>query len=791
MFRHCFFRGKLLRAWIGPEGSITTSEFVLDVSEASLKKTSEWTETAMKADLLLAFGIISDSLSLVKRPCMVYMTRGKLSAASLAAQRCWKHVDLVDINVEDLLHVKISRNQIFWLTRSGNVGIVTRPSYLDEQQHTLSLTDARLCGQDVSKLWLPNTTFPEDKDCQIELLSFKKHENELKFKAYEIAVEDGQVKLSENRSLECMFPTGYESFCLALSSVILEGNRMIIIATVDQKLLLCGNQAVYKTCHIPIQVQSIDTAIVNKSMIAILQSHDGSVVIVNCHNFEVIGNYSNISKWLVGDFTHCGHQQLILFTSDSVEGGFVLTDFESCHMTLSSNMTKAVENIDDDPDCPDGLIQALDALHNRLATAKVHMVDKKLLLSNKRRLLQGAATQLPKLPSDWNNESTPHWFVDPSLVRLIGKEDKPGRKTRNYGKSTSKEVILRVKDEWQRCVYDKWVIAVEVENVTEHFISRLAFHLSSLVGHDGVSSPVSSQNYIIVIQADSDISNQTETDDEPVAKKKRIDITSLTNENEFSSSNNCLAPGRRATLLAVTDCPSFGGSSTVTATSCITFNVIDSLESTVSSSLQSCKLESLTIHRQCQLSLQQLVDGDFTVQPDPELLGRCNDTQTLHSQVAFQTVALHCSLKVTMDVSDKFGVIGSLLRISGQDFSDSKSVPSILFKSVHMSPQCDVLLSIDSCPENPRSFLVHVFYQSPTALSDFLCSFCQRLAPDALICCHTRDDSKAKSVSIEEETQRLNNFLQRVVIDSRGSDNVSIRVYLKDYKHIMCSVDSC
>jgi hypothetical protein len=688
-------------------------------------------------------------------------------------------VDLLDINPDDLLDVKIQNaTHICWLTRSGNIGTLARPSILDKQEFAVSVTDNSLCG-DVAKLWLPSSTFPVGTDyIYAEVLSFKKQGDELKFKAFMTAVDDGQLRLCENRSLEFTFPTGYETFCLACSVVILEGNRMIIVATVDQKLLLCGNQTVYKTCYIPIEVESIDTATVNKNVIAILQSQDGSVTAVNCHQFEVIGNYKNISKWLVGDFTHYGHQQLILFTSDSVEGGFILTDFDSCHMNLSPNTTNDVEN---DPDCPDGLIQALGALQNSLSRAKVQMVDKKQLLSNKRQLIQGAAMQLPQLQSSWDSDSIPHWFVDPSLVPLIGKENKQYRMISEYGKNTSKGVTLKVTDKWQRCVYDKWVIAVEVENVTEHVINGLAFSLSSLVHSDGTWSPVSSQDYIIMIQ--DAILNQTEVDGKPLSKRKRFDIINLKDKNEVVSSNNSLAAGGRVCFLAVTDCPSFGSSLAVTATSCINFSV-NSMQSTASSSLQCCNVKSLAIHHRFQLSLQQLIDGDFIVQPVPELLHCGNDRQTLHSQLAFQTVALSCSLKVTVDVSDKFSVVRSLLRVpvSEQASKHTENVFSTVFKSVHTS---NVLLSVDSCPEDSQSFIVHVLYQSQSALSHFLCSCCQMLPPDAFVFCHSRDDNSRKIVSIEQETQQLNSFLQRVVMDSRGSDNVSTRIYLKDYKNIM------
>lgn len=137
-----------------------------------------------------------------------------------------------------------------------------------------------------------------------------------------------------------------------------------------------------------------------------------------------------------------------------------------------------------------------------------------------------------------------------------------------------------------------------------------------------------------------------------------------------------------------------------------------------------------------------------------------------------------------MDVSDKFSVVRSLLRVpvSEQASKHTENVFSTVFKSVHTS---NVLLSVDSCPEDSQSFIVHVLYQSQSALSHFLCSCCQMLPPDAFVFCHSRDDNSRKIVSIEQETQQLNSFLQRVVMDSRGSDNVSTRIYLKDYKNIM------
>ena len=61
---------------------------------------------------------------------------------------------------------------------------------------------------------------------------------------------------------------------------------MMLVATADNRLSLFCKQAIVGSCSVPIIVQSITTAVVNKITIALLQSIDSSVCIVNCHQFE-------------------------------------------------------------------------------------------------------------------------------------------------------------------------------------------------------------------------------------------------------------------------------------------------------------------------------------------------------------------------------------------------------------------------------------------------------------------------------------------------------------------------
>ena len=61
---------------------------------------------------------------------------------------------------------------------------------------------------------------------------------------------------------------------------------MMLVATADNRSSLFCKQAIVWSCSVPIIVQSITTAVVKKITIALLQSIDSSVCIVNCHQFE-------------------------------------------------------------------------------------------------------------------------------------------------------------------------------------------------------------------------------------------------------------------------------------------------------------------------------------------------------------------------------------------------------------------------------------------------------------------------------------------------------------------------
>ena len=163
-------------------------------------------------------------------------------------------------------------------------------------------------------------------------------------------------------------------------------------ATTDNRLSVFCNQAIVKSCSVPIIVQSITTAVFNKNTIALLQSIDSCTY----------GNYSRVVTWLFGNFTHKGHQLLILFMSNSVEHGFMLTDFECCYLLQNftdSCADETSENADqEDTSCPTRLIQVLEALQNRLVTAKVQLVDKMMLFATRNVFCKGPQCNSPDSP---------------------------------------------------------------------------------------------------------------------------------------------------------------------------------------------------------------------------------------------------------------------------------------------------------------------------------------------------------------------------------------------------------
>ena len=116
---------------------------------------------------------------------------------------------------------------------------------------------------------------------------------------------------------------------------------------------------------------------------------------------------------------------------------------------------------------------------------------------------------------------------------------------------------------------------------------------------------------------------------------------------------------------------------------------------------------------------------------------------------------------------------------------DSNTVAtSNMFKLANLSErQHDILITIGTVDDKSHSFPIHVLYHSATDLSRFQCHLCRCLPPDAVVYCSTHERCHAGNlITIEEETQRLTDFLQHVIIDSRGSDTVSLRCYLGGYK---------
>ena len=772
--------------------SVVFSEYALDLNEPSMKKVREWIDKTLNIEKILTFGIVVDTCTLLQHLCLAYTSNGQLAVALRLRKESWKQFVLCDIN-EPLTVTIQNESQICWLTESGSIGMVTSLSILsqnDKQFTILTTTVEDIKLSEMSSLWLPDVTFSGHCQPHIAIMCFESRDKEQKFKAFDLFANLGKLDLVNNKSIETLFPMGYESLCLALQLVSIQGKQMMLVATADNRLSLFCKQAIVGSCSIPIIVQSITTAVVNKNTIALLQSIDSSVCIVNCHQFEVVGNYSRVVKWLVGDFTRKGHQLLILFMSNSVEHGFVLTDFECSYSTSSftdSCADETSENADqEDTSCPNGLIQALEALQNRLVTAKVQLVDKKMLLCNKKRLLQGAAMQLPRLATDCENDSTLKWFTDSSLVKLIGEDDKRSSKKDDYHSNASKELPLIVVGEFQRNVYNKWVLAIDVENISKYDIDNLAFDLVSLVGSDGTSSHFRSKSYMnLKSSAEDESADQLESVPESSPKRKRLDVDVVKFDTKNSASSIVLCSGHQATLLTVTDCPTFKSTSKMIATVCVSFRIMDSSKASVCSSQQR-QSEILMLHHQFGLSLHQLVDDAFTVKTTADLIECCSCKHAEQDRLSFHAVALTCSLTVQVAASCVVHqVVQSVCREFGMNVGDSHTVStSNMFKLANLSErQYDILITIGTVDDKSHSFRIHVLYHSATDLSCFLCYLCRSLPPDAVVYCSTHERCHPGNlITIEEETQRLTDFLQHVIIDSRGSDNVSLRCYLGGYK---------
>ena len=140
--------------------------------------------------------------------------------------------------------------------------------------------------------------------------------------------------------------------------------------------------------------------------------------------------------------------------------------------------------------------------------------------------------------------------------------------------NASKELPFIVVSEFQRIVYNKWVLAIDVENVSKYDIDNLAFDLVSLVGSDDTSSHFRSKSYMNLKSSVEDNSaDQLESVTESSSKRKRLDVVKF--ETKSSSSSIVLCSSRQATLLAVTDCPTFKSTSKMIATVCVSFSIRD------------------------------------------------------------------------------------------------------------------------------------------------------------------------------------------------------------------------
>ena len=392
--------------------------------------------------------------------------------------------------------------------------------------------------------------------------------------------------------------------------------------------------------------------------------------------------------------------------------------------------------------------------------------------------------QLPRLATDCGNESSLKWFTDSSLVKLIGEDDKRSSKKGDYHSNASNALPLIVVSEFQRIVYNKWVLAKDVENVSKYDIDNFAFDLVSLVGSDDTSSHFRSKSYVnIKSSAEDKSADQLESVPESSPKRKRLDVVKF--ETKRSASSIVLCSGRQATLLAVTDCPTFKSTSKMIATVCVKFKIMVTSKASVFSSQQR-QSETLMLHHQFVLSLHQLVDDAFTVKITADLIECCSCKHAEQDRLSFLAVALTCSLTVRVAASCVVHqVVQSVCREFGLNVGDSNTVAtSNMFKLANLSErQYDILITIETVEDKSHSFPIHVLYHSATDLSRFQCHLCRCLPPDAVVYCSTHERCHAGNlITIEEETQRLTDFLQHVIIDSRGSDTVSLRCYLGGYK---------
>ena len=133
--------------------------------------------------------------------------------------------------------------------------------------------------------------------------------------------------------------------------------------------------------------------------------------------------------------------------------------------------------------------------------------------------------QLPRLATDCGNESTLKWFTDSSLVKLIGEDHKRSSKKDDYHSNASKGLPLIVVSEFQRIVYNKWLLAIDVKIVSKYDIDSLAFDLVSLVSSDDTSSHFRSKSYVNVkSSAEDKTPDKLESVSESSPKRKRLDV---------------------------------------------------------------------------------------------------------------------------------------------------------------------------------------------------------------------------------------------------------------------------
>ncbi|XP_013401084.1 Fanconi anemia group B protein [Lingula anatina] len=326
--------------------------------------------------------------------------------------------------------------------------------------------------------------------------------------------------------------------------------------TTHGQLLQFQNGLVHRCIQMPFN-DAVDVKVVETmggQCYVIVASATGQLIVYDELHLKQVDLFQDVKKVLVDDFIGCGSDQVLLVynNADGTEGmvtQFLLTDF--CLHKFDSEQV----NADIEVPCTDheeNLQRTAQALEARLQAGLSAVREAEYLCRKKQSLIERTCQNIENMNLGRKVPIT----CEPHLVHLVGpvREADHGDNTGTSSSGLTKGYqcldTLEVRDTWQRLVHEKWVIGVDLENVSE--IDCCDIWISIVPCASSNVQHMESHAKVQALSSKREKLNHHNFDGGSIPEKR------LKSQMDSKKSKQCLVHGEEISVAAWAEIPQFG-----------------------------------------------------------------------------------------------------------------------------------------------------------------------------------------------------------------------------------------